>query len=633
MRARVACDVAIKTDDVRRLARKNTHVSSKDSPTEISPDAPVDITFAELGFDPKILKALGEIGYEKPTPIQAQAIPSAMQNRDVLGIAQTGTGKTGAFVLPTMHKLAKGRARARMPRCLIICPTRELAAQVAEDVDTYGKYLKLETALLIGGVSFAEQDRKLTKGVDILIATPGRLLDQFERGKILMTGVQTLVVDEADRMLDMGFIPDIERIFQMTPFTRQVLFFSATMPPEIKRLVDQFLHQPVTVQIARRNSTAKTVRQRIARVPSSDGKLKRTALRHIIEGEEVDSAIIFCNRKKDVDVVAKSFTKHGMSAEPIHGDLAQSLRTKTLDRFKSGEIKFLVASDVAARGLDVSSVSHVFNYDVPFHSEDYIHRIGRTGRAGRKGDAIMLVAPLDDKNYDAILDLIGKDSIEEITIPNVDDMPREGRGGSRGNSRGNSQGRSGGTGRSSGSSSSRGGSNRRSTPPKQDSAPVEAKAAAPKSETKAKATTKSEPRAKTTRTRKAPGRKTEAKADAPNRAPEAKAESPKTETKKRAPAQSRRKAPTKSRDNKTNENESKAATPSQTKSSDVKSSENKPARSRGRNSSNETKAPQSRGKSDAKNKPASKKRETSKPNEAVSKNAGFGGDMPAFFKR
>jgi superfamily II DNA/RNA helicase len=608
-------------------------VSSKDSPTEISPDAPVDITFAELGFDAKILKALGEIGYEKPTPIQAQAIPSAMQNRDVLGIAQTGTGKTGAFVLPTMHKLAKGRARARMPRCLIICPTRELAAQVAEDVDTYGKYLKLETALLIGGVSFAEQDRKLTKGVDILIATPGRLLDQFERGKILMTGVQTLVVDEADRMLDMGFIPDIERIFQMTPFTRQVLFFSATMPPEIKRLVDQFLHQPVTVQIARRNSTAKTVRQRIARVPSSDGKLKRTALRHIIEGEEVDSAIIFCNRKKDVDVVAKSFTKHGMSAEPIHGDLAQSLRTKTLDRFKSGEIKFLVASDVAARGLDVSSVSHVFNYDVPFHSEDYIHRIGRTGRAGRKGDAIMLVAPLEDKNYDAILDLIGKDSIEEITIPNVDDVPREGRGGSRGNSRGNSQGRSGGKGRSSASSSSRGGTNRRSAPPKQDSAPVEAKATAPKSETKAKATTKSEPRAKTTRTRKAPGRKTEAKADAPDRAPEPKTEAPKAETKKRAPAQSRRKAPTKSRDNKTNENESKAAASSQTKSSDVKSTENKPARSRSGNSSNETKEPQSHGKSDSKNKPASKKRETSKPREAVSKNAGFGGDMPAFFKR
>lgn len=626
MRARVACDVAIKTDDARRLARKNTHVSSKDSPTEISPDAPVDITFAELGLDAKILKALGEIGYEKPTPIQAQAIPSAMQNRDVLGIAQTGTGKTGAFVLPTMHKLAKGRARARMPRCLIICPTRELAAQVAEDVKTYGKYLKLETALLIGGVSFAEQDRKLTKGVDILIATPGRLLDQFERGKILMTGVQTLVVDEADRMLDMGFIPDIERIFQMTPFTRQVLFFSATMPPEIKRLVDQFLHQPVTVQIARRNSTAKTVRQRIARVPSSDGKLKRTALRHIIEGEDIDSAIIFCNRKKDVDVVAKSFNKHGISAEPIHGDLAQSLRTKTLERFKAGEIKFLVASDVAARGLDVSSVSHVFNYDVPFHSEDYIHRIGRTGRAGRKGDAIMLVAPLDDKNYEAILNLIGKDSIDEITIPNVDDMPREGRGGNRGNARGKSQGRSGGKGRSSGSSS-HSSPHQRSAPSTQDKAPVEAKVAAPKP------AAQPEPRAKTTRTRKAPGRKTDANADAPDRQPETVVEAAvKTETRRPA-AQSRRKAPGKPQANKPQETTRQEAT-----ASDAVSPESKPSRSRGRNTSGEKKpsqphAAKSEANSQPAAKPASNKREQSKPRGTASKSAGFGGDMPAFFKR
>ena len=423
---------------------KDDRLSSKSAPDEISPDDPVDVTFADLGLHPKILRALDEIGYETPTPVQAQAIPSALQQRDVLGIAQTGTGKTGAFTLPTMHKLATGRARARMPRCLIVCPTRELAAQVAEDVKAYGKYLKLEMALLIGGVSFAEQDRKLMRGVDILIATPGRLLDQFDRGKILMTGVQTLVVDEADRMLDMGFIPDIERIFEMTPFTRQVLFFSATMPPEIKRLVDQFLHQPVTVQIARRNSTAKTVRQRIIRTPSSDAKLKRTALRWIIDQEDVDSGIIFCNRKKDVDIVAKSLTVHGHNAEPIHGDLPQSVRTKTLDRFKAGDIQFLVASDVAARGLDVSTITHVFNYDVPFHSEDYIHRIGRTGRAGRKGDAIMLVAPLDDKNYDAILDLTGKDAIEEIDVPDIDNFPRGGNA-SRGRGRSDrSRGRSGG---------------------------------------------------------------------------------------------------------------------------------------------------------------------------------------------
>lgn len=401
-------------------------MSASEDIEEVPADEEITITFKELGLAPKILKALGDMGYEKPTPIQARSIPAAMKQRDVLGIAQTGTGKTGAFVLPTLHKLEKGRARARMPRCLIICPTRELAAQVAENVEQYGKYLKLEMALLIGGVSFAEQDRKLSKGVDILIATPGRLLDQFERGKILMTGVQTLVVDEADRMLDMGFIPDIEKIFKMTPFTRQVLFFSATMPNEIKRLVDQFLHQPATVQIARQSTAAETVRQRIIRMPSSDHKQKRTTLRWIMDQEEVDNGIIFCNRKRDVDIVAKSLTVHGESAAPIHGDLSQSLRTETLDKFKNGEIKYLVASDVAARGLDVPSVSHVFNYDVPNHSEDYIHRIGRTGRAGREGDTIMLVARLDENNYQDILNLLKVDGIEEIEVPGIEDFPKGG---------------------------------------------------------------------------------------------------------------------------------------------------------------------------------------------------------------
>jgi superfamily II DNA/RNA helicase len=401
-------------------------LSSDIQPEEIAADAVIDVKFNELGLDPKILKALDDLGYEKPTPIQAKAIPAALQQRDVLGIAQTGTGKTGAFTLPTMHKLASGRARARMPRCVIVCPTRELAAQVAENVELYGKYLKLEMALLIGGVSFAEQDKKLMRGVDILIATPGRLLDQFERGKILMTGVQTLVVDEADRMLDMGFIPDIERIFELTPFTRQVLFFSATMPSEIKRLVDQFLHQPVSIQIARTNMTAKTVTQKIVRMPSSDPKQKRTALRWLIDNSDVDNGIVFCNRKRDVDIVAKSLNVHGHSAAPIHGDLAQSLRTETLEKFKNGEIKMLVASDVAARGLDVPTVSHVFNYDVPNHSEDYVHRIGRTGRAGRKGDTVMLVARLDEKNYDEILKLIEVDAIEELEILGIEDFPKDG---------------------------------------------------------------------------------------------------------------------------------------------------------------------------------------------------------------
>jgi len=449
-------------------------LSSDIQTEEIAADAVIDVKFTELGLDPKILKALDDMGYEKPTPIQAKAIPAALQQRDVLGIAQTGTGKTGAFTLPTMHKLASGRARARMPRCLIVCPTRELAAQVAENVEQYGKYLKLEMALLIGGVSFAEQDKKLMRGVDILIATPGRLLDQFERGKILMTGVQTLVVDEADRMLDMGFIPDIERIFQLTPFTRQVLFFSATMPNEIKRLVDQFLHQPVSIQIARTNMTAKTVTQKIVRMPSSDPKQKRTALRWLIENNEVVNGIVFCNRKKDVDIVAKSLSVHGISSAPIHGDLAQSLRTETLTKFKNGEIKMLVASDVAARGLDVPSVSHVFNYDVPNHSEDYVHRIGRTGRAGRKGDTVMLVARLDEKNYAEILNLINVDSIEEVEIPGIEDFPKD--GGKYRKGRGDKKDR--GRGRNNNRDRHRGGrrdnSEARSNRPRREDAPKEA---------------------------------------------------------------------------------------------------------------------------------------------------------------
>ena len=444
-------------------------MSSDIQTEEIAADAPVEVKFNELGLDPKILKALDDMGYEKPTPIQAKAIPAALQQRDVLGIAQTGTGKTGAFTLPTMHKLASGRARARMPRCLIVCPTRELAAQVAENVEQYGKYLKLEMALLIGGVSFAEQDKKLMRGVDILIATPGRLLDQFERGKILMTGVQTLVVDEADRMLDMGFIPDIERIFELTPFTRQVLFFSATMPNEIKRLVDQFLHQPVSIQIARTNMTAKTVTQKIVRMPSSDPKQKRTALRWLIENNDVDNGIVFCNRKKDVDIVAKSLSVHGISSAPIHGDLAQSLRTETLDKFKNGEIKMLVASDVAARGLDVPSVSHVFNYDVPNHSEDYVHRIGRTGRAGRKGDTVMLVARLDEKNYDEILKLINVDAIEEVEIPGIEDFPKDG-GKHRKKGRGDKNDRSRGRGREKNRGRRRENEERTSRPARKDAA-------------------------------------------------------------------------------------------------------------------------------------------------------------------
>ena len=376
--------------------------------------------FKDLGLSAELLETIEESGYTTPTPIQAQAIPVALQGRDVLGIAQTGTGKTAGFVLPMIEILSKGRARARMPRSLILEPTRELAAQVAEQFAKYGKKHRLTTALLIGGVSFGDQDKLLMSGVDVLIATPGRLLDQYERGKILMSGVQMMVVDEADRMLDMGFIPDIERIFKMTPFTRQTLFFSATMPPEIQRLTEQFLHDPEKIEVARPATAATTIKQRMFRLASSSPEGKRAALRHLINTTTVVNGIVFCNRKKDVDIVAKSLSKHGFSAAPIHGDLPQSERTKTLERFKNGELQLLVASDVAARGLDIPSVGHVFNFDVPFHADDYVHRIGRTGRAGRLGEAFMLVTPSDDKFLAAINQLTGM-TIEEGGVEGLDE--------------------------------------------------------------------------------------------------------------------------------------------------------------------------------------------------------------------
>ncbi|MGE3142418.1 MAG: DEAD/DEAH box helicase [Hyphomonadaceae bacterium] len=390
--------------------------SSDASPTG---DAGVQVTFADLGLEPDTLRAVEESGYTIPTPIQAQAIPIVLQGRDVLGIAQTGTGKTAAFVLPMIDILSKGRAKARMPRTLILEPTRELAAQVAENFDKYGKYQKLTKALLIGGVSFADQDALLTQGVDVLIATPGRLLDHFERGKLLLSGVQVMVVDEADRMLDMGFIPDIERIFKLTPFTRQTLFFSATMPPEITRLTEQFLSSPKRIEAAKPATAAATIDQRIVRLPSGDPRTRRAALRAVIRAcPDLKNGIIFCNRKTDVDVVALSLKRHGFDAAPIHGDLDQSLRTKTLDRFRAGELTLLVASDVAARGLDIPAVGQVFNYEPPRHSEDYVHRIGRTGRAGRSGQAFMLAATSDSRNVDAIEKLLGT-TIEEATIEGV----------------------------------------------------------------------------------------------------------------------------------------------------------------------------------------------------------------------
>ncbi len=364
--------------------------------------------FDTLGLSRKVLAAVESSGYEQPTPIQEQAIPHVLERRDVLGIAQTGTGKTASFVLPMLSMLEKGRARARMPRTLILEPTRELAAQVEEHFNGYGRNHKLTVALLIGGVSFDDQLRKLDRGADVLIATPGRLLDHFERGKLLMTGVEILVIDEADRMLDMGFIPDIERICKLLPFTRQTLFFSATMPPEIERLAAKFLHNPQEISVAPPASTSATIVQRAVAADREDYE-KRAVLRGLIDNAvDLKNAIVFCNRKRDVAALWRSLDKHGYSCGALHGDMDQSNRTAMLAAFRDNKIDLLVASDVAARGLDIPDVSHVFNFDVPVNAEDYVHRIGRTGRAGREGAAFMIVTPEDEKGFTAIEKLINQ---------------------------------------------------------------------------------------------------------------------------------------------------------------------------------------------------------------------------------
>ena len=366
------------------------------------------MSFAHLGLSDKVLSAVEASGYTTPTPIQEQAIPHVLARKDVLGIAQTGTGKTAAFTLPMLTMLEKGRARARMPRTLILEPTRELAAQVEESFSKYGAKHKLNVALIIGGVSFGDQDAKLMRGVDVLIATPGRLLDHQERGKLLLSGVELLVIDEADRMLDMGFIPDIERICKLVPFTRQTLFFTATMPPEIRRITEQFLHNPVKVEVAKPASTVAGTLQQLVKTGREPQDKRDTLRRTIRAADNFKNAIIFCNRKREVALLHRSLVRHGFNAVALHGDLDQSARTAALDAFRRGEIKLLVASDVAARGLDIPAVSHVFNFDVPHHPDDYVHRVGRTGRAGRTGTAITIVAPLDNKAITAIEKLTGQ---------------------------------------------------------------------------------------------------------------------------------------------------------------------------------------------------------------------------------
>ncbi|MCW3836386.1 DEAD/DEAH box helicase [Sphingomonas canadensis] len=371
------------------------------------------MSFADLGLSDELLRAVEAAGYSEPTPIQRQAIPSVLMGKDLIGIAQTGTGKTAAFVLPMIDILGEGRTRALMPRSLILEPTRELAAQVAENFEKYGVHHKLSMALLIGGVQMGDQVKALEKGVDVLIATPGRLMDLFGRGKILLTGCSLLVIDEADRMLDMGFIPDIEEICTKLPKNRQTLLFSATMPPVIKKLADKFLNDPKRVEVARPATTNTNIRQFV--VPVAAAK-KREALRELLRAEDLHTAIIFCNRKTTVRELNKSLQRSGFASSEIHGDMEQPARLAELDRFKKGDVNILVASDVAARGLDIKGVSHVFNFDAPWHPDDYVHRIGRTGRAGATGTAYTLVTPDDAENIAEIEKLTGQ-KIERIAAP------------------------------------------------------------------------------------------------------------------------------------------------------------------------------------------------------------------------
>ncbi len=411
--------------------------AAADAP-QAAPENPPDLAengFAALGLSEPILRAIAEKGYTSPTPIQEQAIPVVLMGRDVLGVAQTGTGKTAGFTLPMLDILSGSRARARMPRSLILEPTRELALQVAENFVQYGKYLKLTHALIIGGESMSDQKDLLMKGVDVVIATPGRLIDIFERGSLLLTDTRVLVIDEADRMLDMGFIPDVERIVSLLPRNRQTLFFSATMAPEIRRLGDAFLQNPKEISVSRAASVATTITQQLVLVNEAE---KREALRRLISSEDVQNALIFCNRKRDVDVLFKSLTRHGFSVGALHGDMAQPVRFATLEKFKAGETRLLCCSDVAARGLDIGGLSHVFNFDVPIHAEDYVHRIGRTGRAGREGRTFMLATPDDRQAVEAIEKLTAGGTIERIQIPGLDVLEWSEDGGKR---RGRGRGR------------------------------------------------------------------------------------------------------------------------------------------------------------------------------------------------
>lgn len=355
--------------------------------------------FDDFGLHPALLKAIAETGYTSPTPIQAQAIPIALQGRDVMGAAQTGTGKTAAFTLPILHRLMPlanaSASPARHPvRALMLAPTRELADQVADNVKRYSVHTPLRSAVVFGGVDIGPQKEQLRRGCEVLVATPGRLLDHVEQKTANLSQVNVLVLDEADRMLDMGFAPDLERIMRLLPTNRQTLLFSATFSPEIRKLARSYLSHPVEIEVAARNATADTVTQ-IAYPLDERGK--RAAVVHLVKSKGLKQVIVFSNTKIGTARLARELVRDGVSAESIHGDKSQGDRMKALEAFKAGELEVLVATDVAARGLDVAGVPCVINYDLPFNAEDYVHRIGRTGRAGASGEAISLFAPNEER--------------------------------------------------------------------------------------------------------------------------------------------------------------------------------------------------------------------------------------------
>ncbi|MBS1155903.1 MAG: helicase [Proteobacteria bacterium] len=378
----------------------------------------MNMSFADLGLAPEVLKAVADQGYENPTPIQAKAIPVVLAGRDVLGAAQTGTGKTAAFTLPILTKLAPMASNSVSParhpvRALILTPTRELADQVSASVTTYGKQLALRSTMVFGGVNMEEQSKILRGGVEIVVATPGRLLDHVQQKTISLGQVEILVLDEADRMLDMGFIPDIRRILDLLTNRKQTLMFSATFSPEIKKLAAEFLNNPETIEVARQNATNEMVKQELHPVESHR---KQKLLAHLIRTHGMTQVIAFCRTKQGADQLARDLKRERFSVEAIHGDRLQSARMETLAAFKDGKVQVLVATDVAARGLDINDLPYVVNYDLPHNAEDYVHRIGRTGRAGASGVAISFVTPEDDKYFEAIKKLIKKD-LQLVPVP------------------------------------------------------------------------------------------------------------------------------------------------------------------------------------------------------------------------